>query len=367
MSNPFWSPALSQLEPYVPGEQPRGRKLIKLNTNENPYRPSLRALEVLADPQLADALRRYPDPESTDLCAVIAEQFGVDTEQVFVGNGSDEVLAHSFYSFFRRDEPLLFPDITYSFYPVYCQLYGIGYRTPALRDDFSIAVADYAGPAAGVILPNPNAPTGRYLPLAEIEQLLQLQPERVVAIDEAYIDFGGDSAVSLIDRYPNLLVIRTLSKSHALAGLRLGYALGQAHLIEGLDRTKNSFNSYPIDSVAQRLGAAAISDSAWLEESSGKVIATRERTAEALRALDFDVVPSKANFLLARPRAIGAKALYLALRERGILVRYFDKPRIGDYLRISIGTDAEMDQLLASCREIQTAPDASQTRGQEPL
>ncbi|WP_250459152.1 histidinol-phosphate transaminase [Microbulbifer litoralis] len=352
MSNPFWSPALAGLEPYVPGEQPRGRKLVKLNTNENPYPPSPRAMALLADTELADALRRYPDPESADLCAAIAEHYGVDSGQVFVGNGSDEVLAHSFYSFFRRDEPLLFPDVTYSFYPVYCQLYGIDYRTPALRDDFSIDVQDYAGPAAGVILPNPNAPSGRCLPLAKIEQLLQLQPERVVAIDEAYIDFGGDSAVGLVARYPNLLVIRTLSKSHALAGLRLGFAIGQQHLIEGLNRTKNSFNSYPVDSVAQRLGAAAIADGAYLAESCGKVIATRERVAAALQALDFEVVPSRANFLLARPTAVDAESLYLALRERGILVRYFNKPRIAGYLRISIGTDGEMDQLLAACREI---------------
>ena len=365
MSNPFWSPALDQLEPYVPGEQPRGRQLIKLNTNENPYPPSPRAMEVLADTQLADALRRYPDPESSDLCAAIATRYGLAPEQVFVGNGSDEVLAHSFYSFFRRtsNEPLLFPDITYSFYPVYCQLYGIEFRTPALRDDFSIAVEDYAGPAAGVILPNPNAPSGRYLPLDEIEKLLQLQPERVVAIDEAYIDFGGDSAVSLIDRYPNLLVIHTLSKSHALAGLRLGYAMGHAHLIEGLNRTKNSFNSYPIDSIAQRVATAAIGDSAWLAESSSKVIATRERVTDALGELDFEVVPSKANFILARPRAIGAEALYQALRKRDILVRYFNKPRISDYLRISIGTDEEMDRLLEACREILAAPDISQKGG----
>ncbi|WP_237055534.1 histidinol-phosphate transaminase [Microbulbifer sediminum] len=364
MSSPFWSPALAALEPYVPGEQPRGTRLVKLNTNENPYPPSARAMEVLADPQLPDALRRYPDPESTELCAAIAAAEDLDPAQVFVGNGSDEVLAHAFYSFFRRgtDEPLLFPDITYSFYPVYCQLYDIPHRRPALREDFSVAVEDYAGPAAGVILPNPNAPTGRFLPLAEIEQLLQLQSGRVVAIDEAYIDFGGDSAAQLIDRYPNLLVIRTLSKSHALAGLRLGYALGQPHLIEGLLRTKNSFNSYPIDSVAQRLAAAAISDAGWLRETSAKVIATRERVTADLAALDFEVVPSLANFVLARPRAIDAESLYLQLRERQILVRYFNKPRIGDYLRISIGTDAEMDALLEACREIQATKDKSQTR-----
>ncbi|SHF15733.1 histidinol-phosphate aminotransferase [Microbulbifer donghaiensis] len=352
MSNPFWSPALAQLEPYVPGEQPRGRKLIKLNTNENPYPPSRRALEVLGGTQLADALRRYPDPESSDLCAAIAGRFGVQPEQVFVGNGSDEVLAHSFYSFFRRDEPLLFPDITYSFYPVYCQLYDIEYRTVPLREDFSLAVEDYSGPAAGVILANPNAPSGRYLPLPEIEKLLQLQPQRVVVVDEAYIDFGGESAVQLIDRYPNLLVVHTLSKSYALAGLRLGFAMGQAHLIEGLNRAKNSFNSYPIDAVAQRVATVAIDDSAWLADCCNKVIATRERTVKALQALDFDVVPSKANFVLARPRKLGAEALYHALREREILVRYFNKPRISEYLRITIGTDEEMESLLQSCREI---------------
>ncbi|MGL6161474.1 histidinol-phosphate transaminase [Microbulbifer sp.] len=351
MSNPFWSPELAQLEPYVPGEQPRGR-LIKLNTNENPYPPSPRALETLADEQLAEALRRYPDPESTELCAAIAKQNDLDRGQVFVGNGSDEVLAHSFYSFFRRPEPLLFPDITYSFYPVYCQLYGIDYRTPPLRDDFSLAVEDYAGPAAGVILPNPNAPTGRYLPLEEIEGLLRLQPQRVVAIDEAYIDFGGESAVRLIGDHPNLLVIRTLSKSHALAGLRLGYALGQRHLIEGLERTKNSFNSYPIDSVAQRVALAAVRDGAWLADSSAKVIATRERVVAELGKLGFEVVPSKANFVLARPRGIEAEDLYRELRRRDILVRYFNKPRISEYLRISIGTDGEMDALLAACAEI---------------
>ena len=362
MNSPFWSPALAELEPYVPGEQPRGQKLIKLNTNENPYPPSPRALAVLGDPQLPDALRRYPDPESTELCAVIAAAHAVGEQQVFVGNGSDEVLAHAFYSFFRREEALLFPEITYSFYPVYCQLYAIAHRSPALRDDFSIAVEDYAGPAAGVILPNPNAPTGRYLPLTQIEQLLQLQPERVVVVDEAYIDFGGESAASLIPQYPNLLVVRTLSKSHSLAGLRLGYALGQEHLIEGLNRTKNSFNSYPIDSVAQRVGAAAIADRGWLMESCEKVIATRARVSAALTELDFEVVPSQANFVLARPRAIGAEALYQALRQRNILVRYFNKPRISEYLRISIGTDAEMDSLLQACGEILAAQGTSQTR-----
>ncbi|WP_160152493.1 histidinol-phosphate transaminase [Microbulbifer sp. ALW1] len=352
--NPFWSPAVAKLQPYVPGEQPKTtERLIKLNTNESPYPPSPKAQAVLQEPGLASHLRLYPDPESTQLCKTIAEQFDLAPEQVFVGNGSDEVLAHAFYSFFQRPEPLLFPDITYSFYPVYCQFYGIKAHTLPLRDDFSIAVEDYAiDNAGGVILPNPNAPTGRYLPLADIEQLLQMHPQRVVVIDEAYIDFGGESAIPLINRYPNLLVIHTLSKSHALAGLRLGYALGQAHLIEGLNRAKNSFNSYPIDGIAQKVATAAIADRAWLADNCAKVIATRDRTCTALTEMGFDIVPSTANFIFAKPPKISAEALFQALRERNIIVRYFNKPRISEYLRISIGTDEEMDALIGACREI---------------
>lgn len=354
MTNPFWSPALERLEPYVPGEQPKTTtRLIKLNTNESPYPPSPRAQAVLGEAGLAESLRLYPDPESTELRETIAGEFGLTADQVFVGNGSDEVLAHAFYSFFQRPEPLLYPDITYSFYPVYCQLYGIQPHTLPLQEDFAIAVEDYAvDGAGGVILPNPNAPTGRYLPLAEIEQLLQMHPERVVVIDEAYIDFGGESAVRLITDYPNLLVIHTLSKSHALAGLRLGYAMGQAHLIEGLNRAKNSFNSYPIDGIAQRVAAAAIADRSWLADNCGKVIATRERSCAELEALGFDIIPSKANFIFTKPPKISAEALFQALRERNIIVRYFNKPRISEYLRISIGTDEEMDALIGACREI---------------
>ncbi|WP_295803318.1 histidinol-phosphate transaminase [uncultured Microbulbifer sp.] len=350
----FWSPALEGLEPYVPGEQPKTtEKLIKLNTNESPYPPSPRARAVLQEAGLAEKLRLYPDPESTELRKTIAAEFGLTADQVFVGNGSDEVLAHAFYSFFQRPEPLLYPDITYSFYPVYCQFYGIEPRTLPLREDFSITVEDYAiEGAGGVILPNPNAPTGRYLPLAEIEQLLKMHPERVVVIDEAYIDFGGDSAVKLIADYPNLLVIHTLSKSHALAGLRLGYAMGQAHLIEGLNRAKNSFNSYPIDGIAQRVATVAIADRSWLADNCGKVIATRERTCEELSKLGFEIVPSRANFIFAKPPKISAEALFQALRERNIIVRYFNKPRISEYLRISIGTDEEMDALIGACREV---------------
>ncbi|WP_043319223.1 histidinol-phosphate transaminase [Microbulbifer sp. HZ11] len=350
----FWSPAVAKLQPYVPGEQPKTTaRLIKLNTNESPYPPSPKAQAVLQEEGLAAHLRLYPDPESTQLRETIAAQFDLSPEQVFVGNGSDEVLAHAFYSFFQRPEPLLYPDITYSFYPVYCQFYGIESQKLPLRDDFSIAVEDFAiDNAGGVIIPNPNAPTGRYLPLAEIEKLLQLHPERVVVIDEAYIDFGGESAVALIDRYPNLLVIHTLSKSHALAGLRLGYAMGQAHLIEGLNRAKNSFNSYPIDGIAQKVATAAIADREWLADNCAKVIATREWTCSELTEIGFDIVPSTANFIFAKPQKISAEDLFNALRERNIIVRYFNKPRISEYLRISIGTDEEMQALVAACREV---------------
>lgn len=352
MSKLFWSPGLEKLEPYTPGEQPNSQTLVKLNTNENPYPASPEALSLLAQGDFADVLRRYPDPESCELREAIAERYNLNNRQVFVGNGSDEVLALSFYSFFRRSEPLLYPDITYSFYPVYCQLFDIESRTIPLRDDFAIAVEDFAGNAGGIIIPNPNAPTGRYLSLDKIEELLGLHPERVVIIDEAYIDFGGESATRLIERYPNLLVIHTLSKSYALAGLRLGFAMGQEHLIEGLLRAKNSFNSYPIDAIAQQVATAAIRDSAWHADNCGKVIATRQRSEQALQKLGFQVVPSKANFILTKPPAPGAEALYLALREQGILVRYFSKPRINEYLRISIGTDEEMDQLIRNCKEI---------------
>ncbi|WP_299579736.1 histidinol-phosphate transaminase [uncultured Microbulbifer sp.] len=352
MNTSFWSPGLEQLEPYTPGEQPSGKTLIKLNTNENPYPASPQALTLLAQRDFADALRRYPDPESCALRTAIAERYDLSDTQVFVGNGSDEVLALSFYSFFRRAEPLLFPDITYSFYPVYCQLFEIKSRCIPLLEDFSLDIEEFSGAAGGIIIPNPNAPTGRYLSLDRVEALLQLQPERVVIIDEAYIDFGGESATQLIDRYPNLLVIHTLSKSYALAGLRLGFAMGQEHLIEGLLRAKNSFNSYPIDAIAQEVATAAIRDRTWHADNCGKVAATRRRTEKALLELGFDTIPSTANFILAKPPAPGAEALYHALRERGILVRYFNKPRISDYLRISIGTDDDMDQLIRNCKEI---------------
>ena len=346
----YWSEVVHGLEPYVPGEQPKIEGLIKLNTNENPYPPSPRVLAAIAA-EANGLLRRYPDPNAERLKAAIAEAFGLTPQQVFVGNGSDEVLAHAFMALLKKPAPLLFPDITYSFYPVYCRLYGIDYRRVPLRDDFSIEVDDYAQPNGGVILPNPNAPTGRALPLAAIERLLAAQSD-VVVIDEAYVDFGTDSAVSLIARYPQLLVTHTLSKSRSLAGLRVGYALGDAALIEGLERVKNSFNSYPLDRLAIAGAVAAFEDQAYFEQTRQAVIASRQRLDAALSALGFEVLPSGANFVFARHPTRVAVTLATALRERKIIVRHFATPRISEFLRITVGTEEECAALVAALREI---------------
>lgn len=342
----FWSDLTRRLTPYVPGEQPRHQRLVKLNTNEAPYPPSPQVVAAIQGVD-GETLRRYPDPESTALREAMAQYYGLDPQQVFLGNGSDEVLAHAFQGLLQQDQPLLFPDISYSFYPVWCELYGIAFEQIPLRDDFTVDVAAYARPNGGIILPNPNAPTGIVLDLADIRRLLQETPDRVVVIDEAYIDFGGDSAVTLINDHPNLLVVQTLSKSRALAGLRVGMAFGQAHLIAGLQRVKNSFNSYPLDAIAQRAVIASLADEDWFQDSRHKVIATRARLTEGLEALGFSVLPSAANFVFATPGpGRDAKAIFLALREQGIVVRYFDKPRISDYLRITVGTDEQCDALL---------------------
>lgn len=342
----FWSDLTRRLTPYVPGEQPRHQRLVKLNTNEAPYPPSPQVVAAIQGVD-GETLRRYPDPESTALREAMAQYYGLDPQQVFLGNGSDEVLAHAFQGLLQQDQPLLFPDISYSFYPVWCELYGIAFEQIPLRDDFTVDVAAYARPNGGIILPNPNAPTGIVLDLADIRRLLQDTPDRVVVIDEAYIDFGGDSAVTLINDHPNLLVVQTLSKSRALAGLRVGMAFGQAHLIAGLQRVKNSFNSYPLDAIAQRAVIASLADEDWFQDSRHKVIATRARLTEGLEALGFSVLPSAANFVFATPGpGRDAKAIFLALREQGIVVRYFDKPRISDYLRITVGTDEQCDALL---------------------
>ncbi|WP_111641020.1 histidinol-phosphate transaminase [Marinimicrobium alkaliphilum] len=345
----FWSPRVRQLVPYVPGEQPQIEQLIKLNTNENPYPPSPRVAQVLDDAALRERLRLYPDPESRRFSQAVADYYQIERDQVFVGNGSDEVLALAFMAFFQQDKPLLYPDITYSFYPVYCQLFGIEAETVALGEDFRLKLTDFDRPNGGIIFPNPNAPTSLGLPLAEIEALLTRNRDSVVIVDEAYVDYGAESAVALVQRFPNLLVVQTLSKSRSLAGLRLGYAIGHPALIEGLERVKNSFNSYPVDALAQAAGEAAMADTAYFEQCRDRVIATRERTRTALETLDFTVLPSQANFLFARPPAgQSAEALAQQLRDARILVRYFNKPRISEFLRISVGTDAEMDAFLAA-------------------
>lgn len=342
----FWSPFVRDLEPYVPGEQPKMARLVKLNTNEHPLGPSAKVIEAIhaaAD----ERLRLYPDPDALELKDAIASYYGVKTDQVFVGNGSDEVLAHIFFGLFKQDRPLLFPDITYSFYKVYCGLYDIDYRPVPLDDDLAIDPADYSAPNGGIIFPNPNAPTGRLLPLDAIETVLAAHPDSVVVVDEAYVDFGGDTAIALVDRYPNLLVTQTLSKSRALAGVRIGFAVGDAALIEGLERIKNSFNSYPLDRLAIAAGKAAFEDDDWFQRGRELVIEERETLRHALEGLGFQVLPSAANFLFCRHPGRAGADLAAALREQGIIVRHFGKPeRIRDHLRITVGRPDQNRELL---------------------
>jgi len=343
----YWSDLVNTLTPYVPGEQPRREKLVKLNTNESPYAPSPRVLAAIAAVS-ADSLRLYPDPESVELKQAFADRNGLRPEQVFIGNGSDEVLAHTFQALLKHDKPLYFPDISYSFYPVWCDLYGITHRDVPVADDFTIDPATYPSDNGGIIIPNPNAPTGVLMGLEGIRNLLQNNCDSVVVIDEAYIDFGGESAVQLIGEFDNLLVVQTLSKSRALAGLRVGVAMGGVELIEGLERVKNSFNSYPLDTLAQHAALASLQDDGYFRSSCQRVIASRERLTLEMTAMGFDVLPSAANFIFATHPQHAAGKLFAALREQGIIVRYFDKPRINEYLRISIGTDDQCDALLTA-------------------
>lgn len=346
----FWSKHVHGLHPYVPGEQPKITNLVKLNTNESPYGPSPKVLEVLKN-ELAsagDALRLYPDPSSAALVDTIAKYYGLSSQCVFVGNGSDEVLAHAFNAFFCQGKPLLFPDISYSFYPVYCGLFGIEYQTVPLKEDFSIGIDDYCGDIGGVILPNPNAPTAMLLALSDVEALLKNNPKKVVIIDEAYVDFGGESAVGLIERHDNLLVVQTLSKSRALAGMRVGLALGQPHLIEGLLRVKDSFNSYPLNRLSQLAAIAAFEDEEYFQSTCKAVVESRDSLVSALSERGFYVLPSAANFVFAKHTNKTASDIALGLRERGVIVRHFNKPRIDNFLRITIGTPAQNEALLAA-------------------
>ena len=346
----FSSPVVHNLSPYVPGEQPKIDGLIKLNTNENPYPPSPRVEEAIA--AATDRLRLYPDPRASKLRETIAARYSVAAEEVFVGNGSDEVLAHTFQALLKHDAPLLFPDITYSFYPVYCRLYGVAFEEVPLDAAMRVQIADYRRKCSSILLPNPNAPTGIALSRAEIETLLTEHPDQLVVIDEAYIDFGGESAVPLVARHDNLLVVRTLSKSRALAGLRVGFAIGQRPLIEALERVKDSFNSYPLGGLAQAGAIAAIEDEAWFTEARRRIIASREKLVRDLSGLGFDVLPSAANFVFARHPGRSGGELFARLREHGVLVRHFRKSRIEDFLRITVGTDAQCDRLIAVLREL---------------
>ena len=351
----FWSRVVRDLTPYVPGEQPKIANLIKLNTNENPYPPSPKVLAAIQAELDDDAarLRLYPDPNADLLKGAIARWHGVTSPQVFVGNGSDEVLAHVFMALLKHEAPILFPDITYSFYPVYCGLYGVDYVTVPLADDFSIDPVDYCGrPNGGIVFPNPNAPTGCLLALDAIEQILRANPDSVVVVDEAYVDFGGETAIGLINRHDNLLVIHTLSKSRSLAGLRVGFAVGHPALIEALERVKNSFNSYPLDRLAIVGAVAAMEDEAYFKRCCQAVIATRDALTAELQTLGFDVLPSAANFIFVRHPQHDAAQLALALREQSIIVRHFKLPRIDQFLRITVGSEAECKALTDALRRI---------------
>lgn len=351
----YWSEIVNKLTPYVPGEQPKLSSLIKINTNENPFGPSPRVIEAISKEVNSD-LRLYPDPNAEKLKRTLASYYDVNEDNVFVGNGSDEILAHTFNALLKQSKPILFPDISYSFYPVYCKLYEIEFEQVPLREDLSIGVEDYQKPNGGIIIANPNAPTGLLLSIGEIETLVKKNPESVVVIDEAYIDFGGESAIPLTEQYDNLLIIQTLSKSRSLAGLRVGFAIGNKQLIEGLERVKNSFNSYPLTPMAISGAVAAIEDEEYFQQTRAIVIATRNQCGLELRKLGFDVMPSSANFVFVSHPNFDAQALALALREQNIIVRHFQQPRISRFLRISIGSEEEIQALIKALEGIISAP-----------
>jgi histidinol-phosphate aminotransferase len=348
---PYWSALARDLHPYVPGEQPRIADLVKLNTNENPYPPSPKALEAIRA-AANEALRLYPDHEAKALRAALAAYHGVTPENVFVGNGSDEVLAHVFAALLKHEKPLLFPDVTYSFYPVYAQLTGVVYETVALDADMRLRIADYRRSCGAIILANPNAPTSIAHPLGEIAALVADHADIPVVIDEAYVDYGGESALPLLAGHANILIVRTFSKSRALAGLRVGYALGDAGLIEALVRVKDSFNSYPLGAPAQAGALASVEDEPYFQARLKDVIAERERMTGELAGLGFEVLPSAANFVFARHPRLAGGDLTAALRARAVLVRHFAKPRTADYLRITVGAPAQTGRLIQALGEI---------------
>jgi len=348
--NAFWSPIVERLSPYVPGEQPKIEGLIKLNTNENPYPPSERVVQAIREALGTDgaALRLYPDPESFALRAAAAKRLNLSPEHVFAGNGSDEILAFVFQGLLQHTQPLVFPDISYSFYPSYCKLFGIASDPVALTDAFEIDLDAVPKERTAVIFPNPNAPTGRAIERSIIEAFLVARPHTLVVVDEAYVDFGGQSCAPLVAQYPNLLVTQSLSKSRALAGMRVGLAFGQPQLLEALIRIKDSFNSYPLDRLAQAAALAALEDEEWLTRNRAAIMTSRNWLTGALQSLGFQVLPSAANFVFARHPSRQALEVAQSLRRQKILVRHFQKPRIEDWLRITVGTDSECQALISA-------------------
>ncbi|OOM74533.1 histidinol-phosphate aminotransferase [Clostridium puniceum] len=347
----YWNDKVRELEPYVPGEQPKDKKYIKLNTNENPYPPSKKVIEAMKN-AVNDDLKLYPDPTCSDFIDELASYYNLDKDQIFIGNGSDEVLAFSFMAFFSKDRKILFPDISYSFYIVYAQLLNLDYKMIKLDENFDVPLEEFKRPNGGVIIPNPNAPTGKYIYIEELKKLVEANKDSVVIIDEAYVDFGGESMIKFIKDYDNLLVIQTLSKSRSLAGLRVGFALGNKDLIEGLNRIKNSINSYTIDRLALIGSVEAIRDEEHFQETTKKIISTRKKTIKDLEGLGFTVLESKSNFVFASHKEISGKILYEKLKDNGVLVRHFNKERINNFLRITIGTDEEMAVLIKKLKLI---------------
>ncbi|SEF87131.1 histidinol-phosphate transaminase [Lachnospira multipara] len=346
-----WESYIRKVEPYVPGEQPKIKNVIKLNTNENPYPPSKAVMDALTKVDL-DSLKLYPDPEVTKLNEAIANFYGVNKNQVFTGVGSDDVISMIFMTFFNSDKPVLFPEISYSFYSVWADLHKVPYETVRLDEDFNILVEDFNRENGGIIFPNPNAPTSKYLELSSVEEIIKNNQDSVVVVDEAYIDFGGESAIKFVNKYDNLIVVQTFSKSRSMAGMRIGYAIANENLIKVLNDVKFSFNSYTMNRTAIELGTAAINDKAYFEECCKKIVATRERTMKALKELGFSFPESKANFIFAKHKDVPASLIFTKLKEKNIFVRYFNKPRIDNYLRITIGTDEQMDALIKALKEI---------------
>ena len=345
-----WEANVRKVVPYTPGEQPNRPGMIKLNTNENPYPPAPGVRKALEELDI-DRLRLYPDPAASELVNALAEYYHKDPSCIFVGVGSDDVIAMAFQTFFNSDKPILFPDISYSFYSVWADLFGIRYERPALDENFRIVKKDYFKENGGIIFPNPNAPTGIYMELSEVEEIIAKNPESIVIVDEAYVDFAGPSTLELVDKYDNLLVVQTFSKSRSMAGMRIGFAIGQPELIKYLNDVKYSFNSYTMNLPSLKLGAAAVKDEAYFKETVGKIITTRERVKRELRNLGFDFPDSRSNFIFATHKEWPAKELFEELKKEDIYVRYFASPRIDNYLRITVGTDEEMDALLAFLRK----------------